>query len=200
ARGLAPLPGAGAWQRTWPDQAARVQSGHGPVWRVAAAPGEWNLRLRPRRRAAAAAAVRVFLSEQAAAVADGRHWAHQATYWLYHAASTDLRVALPEGATVLGITVDGAAVTALQPGANSLALWLPLPGASPATAATPNVGWQRRPRARWGVGPLCWTGTRTGRHWSLPSRTTAARTGRPLANGCGSYGSATGSWPRRRRG
>jgi hypothetical protein len=87
---------------------------------------DWKLRLVPRDRPAAPAAVRVFLAEQTAAVADGRRWLHGAVWWLRHEAHTDLSVALPAAARVVAVTLDGAEVAPLQPGPERL--WLPLPG------------------------------------------------------------------------
>lgn len=142
ARGLAAVP---AGPRPGPDlpaagraEAARLQGDGGTLWKVE--DGGWGLRLLPRRRPAGAA-VRVALTERASAVVDGRHWAHEAVVWLYHEANTDLNVALPEGARVLGVTVDGLAVTPLQ--ATAEGLWLPLPGAAGARCV----------RLRWAFDP-----------------------------------------------
>jgi hypothetical protein len=111
----------------------------GTLWKVAGP--DWGLRLLPRRRPEGEEPVRVALTECAAAVADGRHWLHEAVLWLYHEANTDLNVALPPGAHVLGVTVDGLAVTPLQASEDSL--WVPLPGAAGA----------RRVRLRWAYDP-----------------------------------------------
>jgi hypothetical protein len=129
----APLPAAGR------AEAARLLGEGGGLWKVAG-PG-WGLRLLPRRRPEGEAPVRVALTERASAVVDGRHWLHEAVLWLYHEANTDLNVALPPQARVLGVTVDGLAVTPLQASADSL--WVPLPGAAGA----------RRVRLRWAYDP-----------------------------------------------
>jgi hypothetical protein len=98
----------------------------GSLWKVE---GErWDLRLVPRSRAAGEAPLRVFLTECLSAVVDGGRWAHEASYWLYHDANVDLTVSLPRGGRVLGVTVDGLAVTPLQPSIDRL--WIPLPGAA----------------------------------------------------------------------
>jgi hypothetical protein len=112
-----------AVQRAWPEETDRLK-GAGAAWRVTGK--DWGLRLAPRQRADVPAPVRVFLAEHAAAVPDGRGWLHEACYRLYHAAGADLRVRLPAGAAVRGVTVDGSVVTPLvaEPGT----LWVPLPG------------------------------------------------------------------------
>ena len=83
---------------------------------------DWALRLLPRPRPEGAA-VRVALTERASAVVDGRRWVHEAVVWLYHEANTDLNVSLPEGARVLGVTVDGLAVTPLQASGSYSRCW-----------------------------------------------------------------------------
>jgi hypothetical protein len=122
-RGLTAVPEAVVpplWNKNLPQ-------GPRTLWKIA--PGQQgNLRVVPRSRAAAPAQVQVCLTEHSAAVLDGRHWLHQATYWLYHEASTDLGVTLPEGATIVGVDVDGTEITALQPEPGARSLWLPLPG------------------------------------------------------------------------
>ena len=111
--------------------------------------------------------MRVALTERALAVVDGRHWVHEEVLWLYHEANTDLNVALPPGARVLGVTVDGLAVTRLQASEDSL--WVPLPGA--AGACRVRLRWAydpdaealdrprlQRPRPRDATdGPVVWT-------------------------------------------
>jgi hypothetical protein len=128
AHGLAEVKDPAGVLRRWPEAARLLREGGG-VWKVAAA-DDWGLRLLPGDRTGEPAPVRVFLTEQAARVADGRHWVHEATYWLYHEGTSDLGVTLPEGAEVLGAAVDGADVTPLQPDRGSTSLWLPLPGGS----------------------------------------------------------------------
>jgi hypothetical protein len=130
ARGMPDVPAAGR------AEAARLQEEGGTLWKIEDG-ADWTLRLRPRPRPSGEAPVRVALTERVSAVVDGRRWAHEAIVWLYHEANTDLHVALPEEAHVLGVTVDGAAVTPLQASADGL--WVPLPG-------TPGA---RRVRLRW---------------------------------------------------
>jgi hypothetical protein len=127
AEGLAALadPAALTAARGGPEWAkAAKQAAAGRVWRVQAE--GWKLRLLPRERPAGPGAVRVFLAEQTAAVADGRRWLHRAEWWLRHEAHTDLSVALPAAARVLAVSLDGAEVAPVQPGPQRL--WLPLPG------------------------------------------------------------------------
>jgi hypothetical protein len=104
--------------------AERVRRTEGAVWQVRGP--DWGLRLLPRDREAGPAPVRVFLAEHAAAVVDGRRWLHETVYWLRHEAHTDLRASFPEGAEVVGVSVDGREVAPLQSGPGRL--WLPLPG------------------------------------------------------------------------
>jgi hypothetical protein len=134
AFGLTAVPEAAVVLRPWPREAERLRRSGGSVWKVGA--GDWGLRLRPRYRVAEVAGVQVFLAEYGAAVVDGRSWVHQATYWLYHEASTDMNVTLPEGARALTVTVNGVGIAPLQKGTS---LWLPLPGGAGV----------RRVRLRW---------------------------------------------------
>jgi hypothetical protein len=109
--------------RDWPAEANHLRMSGGQVWKVAR--GEWTLRLRP-RLGGEAGPVRVLLADHTAAVADGRHWLHEATYWIEHGANADLNVLLPRPGTVVAVAVDGVEVAPLQPGRRQL--WLPLPG------------------------------------------------------------------------
>jgi hypothetical protein len=117
--------------RPWPGEAKRLRELSGRLWKVTAP--DWDLVLVPRRRPSSAAAVQVFLTEQAAAVVDGQRWAHQATFWLFHEANTDLRLTLPAGALwPPAVTVDSVPVTPLPPEPQGSAFWLPLSaGAGP---------------------------------------------------------------------
>jgi hypothetical protein len=168
ARGLAAVKNPANVLRPWPEAARRLRGGGSGVWKVAAADDDWGLRLLPRDRAGGPVPVQVFLTELTARVPDGRHWVHESTCWLYHEGTSDLSVTLPEGAAVLGATVDGADVTPLQPDPRSASLWLPLPGGTGArrvclrwafreveTLDRPNL---ERPRLG-GVadGPVMWT-------------------------------------------
>jgi hypothetical protein len=68
----------------------------------------------------------VLLAERSAAVADQRHWLHEAVWWLWQERPADLTVRLPAAARVVAVTVDGTGRTVLQPEPDSL--WLPLAG------------------------------------------------------------------------
>lgn len=108
------------------EETERIRHGGGSAWKVEG--DDWGLRLLARARAVGPSPVRVFLAEQSAAVIDGRRWAHEATYWLYHESNTDLNVVLPAEATVVTAAIDGREVVPLQPSPDRL--WLPLPGAT----------------------------------------------------------------------
>jgi hypothetical protein len=110
--------------RPWPAVAEGVRQTEGAAWRVQGP--DWGLRLLPQDRLGSPRPVRVFLAEHAAAVVDGRRWLHETVYWLRHEARTDLRASFPEGAEVVGVSVDGREVAPLQSGPGRL--WLPLPG------------------------------------------------------------------------
>jgi hypothetical protein len=98
-------------------------AGKADAWRIRT--DRWQLRLRP-QPAATAAPVRMFLAEQAATVADGRRWIHEATYGLYAEAGANLRVDLPDSAAVLAVYVDGGNPTFRQPEPGQL--WITLAG------------------------------------------------------------------------
>jgi hypothetical protein len=123
-RGLRPVPKAAADLHRWPAEAELIRR-EGAVWKVEAA--DWQLALVP-RPAAVSAAVTVLLAEQAAAVADGRHWLHEAVFTLAAEGGADLHVSLPEGARLLAAELDGGPVAPRQTGPQSL--WLPLPGSA----------------------------------------------------------------------
>jgi hypothetical protein len=106
---------------TWPGEAKRLRGA--AAWQVTAA--DWRLRLHVRERSGETG-VRVFLTEQAAAVLDGRRWLHEVVYWLRHEVNTDLNVTFPADAEVVAVSVDGVEVAPLQPDLRRL--WLPLPG------------------------------------------------------------------------
>jgi hypothetical protein len=124
AVGLAAVAPTSSELQPWPRDAERLRRAGGTAWKVTS--DDWRLRLRSRLENIRPAPVQVFLTEHAAAVADGRRWSHTATYWLYHDAGADLSVVLPPGASVLSVIVDGLSVPPLQPGAERL--WLPLAG------------------------------------------------------------------------
>lgn len=109
--------------KLWSAEADRVRKA-GQLFRIEA--GNWGPRLLLRSRPGGTNPVQLFLTEQTSSVVDGQHWSHQAVYWLYHDASTDLTVQLPEGANLVGVTIDAMPVTPLQPSPQHL--WLPLPG------------------------------------------------------------------------
>jgi hypothetical protein len=104
------------------------------AWRIQAEP--WQLRLRP-RPPADSARVRWFLAEQSAALADGRRWVHEAAYWFFGENAADLRLELPEGASVLAVSIDGVSEIPHHTGPGQL--WLSLPGGAGA----------RQLRVRW---------------------------------------------------
>jgi hypothetical protein len=132
--GLEPLAGEAADRAlsSWPHAMQRQRQVGGWVWQIAS--DRWRLRLQPRPVAARITPVQVFLTEQAAALMDDRRWLHQATYWLFHEAGTELQVRLPAGARLLAVAIDGAAVPPLQPSSGHL--WLPLPGGAGARRVT----------------------------------------------------------------
>ncbi|MBV9125194.1 MAG: hypothetical protein JO112_17700, partial [Planctomycetes bacterium] len=137
-RGLQAVPEPAQALAAWPAEAEEVQR-TGQAWKVTAA--DWQLRLSPHYPSGGTMPVRIFLAEQAATLVDGRHWVHQATYWLYQETGTNLSVLLPAGASVLSLDIDGMDVTPLQPQAEHL--WLPLPG--PGGACTVHLRWMFSP-------------------------------------------------------
>jgi hypothetical protein len=108
----------------------------------------------------------VLLAERSAALADQRRWLHEAVWWLWQERPADLMVRLPAAAQIVGLTVNDAERTPLQPGADSL--WLPLPGRpglqrvrlrwlyrTPEPLEQPDLAW---PRLEGGQpGPVLWT-------------------------------------------
>jgi hypothetical protein len=139
--GLSMVPDVTAALVGWPNEAARLRGAAVALWKLPAEPlprdletraAAWRLRLLPRDRERPAEAVQVFLGEQTALVADGRHWLHEATYWLRHEANAEMNVVLPAPGRVVAASLDGIAVAPLQP--EPTRLWLPLP---------------RRPGVRW---------------------------------------------------
>src|SRR5207248_9868267 len=136
---LESVPDAVAALAPWSREANRVRRAGGSVWRVMG--GDWQLRLSPQFQPGANTPVQLIFTERSAHVVDGRHWLLQAIYWLRHEANTDLAVALPDGATLLGVAIDDVEGPPSQPERGRL--WLPLPG----TAGT------RRVRLRWSLAP-----------------------------------------------
>jgi hypothetical protein len=110
----------------WPAVADSLRRWGGTVWKIDAL--NWKLRLRTDFPLVEPSPARVLLEEQAAAVLDGRHWLHQATYWLYQESGTHLGILLPNGATLRMASLDGSEITPLQAGSDRL--WLPLSGGS----------------------------------------------------------------------
>ena len=132
--GLTAVADADGALTAWSDEAMRLKGMPLTLWKapveallrdVEKRPPTWRVRLVPRDRERPAEAVQVFLSEQSALVADGRHWLHEATYWLRHEANAELNVVLPAPGRVVAASIDGAAVAPLQP--EPTRLWLPLP-------------------------------------------------------------------------
>jgi hypothetical protein len=108
----------------WAMEKARLQNGKFSFYR--AIERDWSLTLSQRSVSSPARALQVLLSDHVATILDGQRWTHQATYWVYHEANTDLSFSLPAGASVLAVAVDGVEVTPLEPSADRL--WVPLAG------------------------------------------------------------------------
>ncbi|MBL8797835.1 MAG: hypothetical protein JNM56_28315 [Planctomycetia bacterium] len=166
-------------QPSWPGEAERLRKAGGQAWRVLG--NDWRLRLRLRSAPPRTGTVKVFLTERAAVVADGQRWQHQAVYWLWHEAGSDLNLSLPAGAALLGVAIDGVGVPPLQPSTDRL--WLPLPGGAGIRKVLltwnyppgqedleqPNLAGPKLESV--GVGPTIWTvalpvGFQSGRRWS----------------------------------
>jgi hypothetical protein len=118
----------------WPQEAERLKSSVATLWKLPAerlprdadpSPAPWKLRLWPRDRERPTETIQVFLAEQQAAVADGRHWLHEAAYWLRHEANAELTVVLPGAGRLVGASLDGVQVAPVQ--SEPTRLWLPLP-------------------------------------------------------------------------
>jgi hypothetical protein len=137
ARGVVRLPVRHP-ERLSPVAEAAQRSG-AAVWAVQTE--EWHMQLRSRSPASPSAAVQVFLVEQQAAVVDGHHWLHQAAYWICHPTGTEFSFSLPEGAHLVGLTLDDQEVAPLRP--DPAQVWLPLPG-------SPNL---RCLQVRWSYDP-----------------------------------------------
>jgi hypothetical protein len=105
----------------WSDPLRRRASSY---WRVAAE--NWNLKLLLVQETAPSPSVQMLLAEQECSIPDGRRWIHESTIWLYHEANTDVTVLMPTGSRLLGLSVDDASMTPLQPAPGRL--WVPLPG------------------------------------------------------------------------
>jgi hypothetical protein len=129
ADGLSAVEAPAIALKNWPNEADRLRISGGQVWKVAR--DEWTLRLRP-RSGAGAGPVRVLLADSTAALADGRHWLHEAVYWVRHGPNTDLNLLLPQPGTVVAVSVDGGDVAPLQP--EPRRVWVPLPGRAGARA------------------------------------------------------------------
>jgi hypothetical protein len=121
--GLTAVDSPAAALADWPADANQLRLVGGQAWKVAR--DDWTMRLRPRGGAGAGPVV-VFLADQTVALADGRHWLHEAVYWVRHGPNTDLNVILPKPGSVVAVSVDGVDVAPLQP--ERRRLWLPLPG------------------------------------------------------------------------
>jgi hypothetical protein len=126
--------------KDWPADVARWRTSGAQAWRVAR--DDWSLRIRA-RSGPETGPVRVVLADHTTAVADGRHWLHEAVYWVRHGANTDLNIVLPKPGTVVAVAVDGIDVAPLQP--EQRRLWLPLPG-RPGVRAV-RVRWRYDPAA-----------------------------------------------------
>jgi hypothetical protein len=119
--GLEPAAEPGRALTDWADPLRRSV---GSAWRVTGE--DWRLNLVAPTQGPDTPAAQLVLADFESAVADGRHWLYQATYWIYHGANTDLTVILPSGAHLLTLAVDQTALTPLQPAPGRL--WVPLPG------------------------------------------------------------------------
>jgi hypothetical protein len=104
-RGLVPLNKPPPQSRLWKDFSGRRGERLSGMWTIAS--DQWQLRIL-QRPATTTRQLAVLLDEQSAAVADGRRWLHQAVYWLYLEAATDLRIDLPAAAAAVALAVDGA--------------------------------------------------------------------------------------------
>jgi hypothetical protein len=116
--GLEPAPNAPG---VWADPLGRKAA---TFWRAAAE--NWGLMLHPAQEIAQLQSVRLLLVEQECCLADGRQWIYESTFLLYHEANADLTVLMPGRSRLLGLSVDAAAMTPLQPAPGRL--WVPLPG------------------------------------------------------------------------
>jgi hypothetical protein len=136
-RGLKAVKDPAQALKDWPPAAGGLRH-FGAVWQATAP--DWRLRLRP-TGVVDEPPVRVVLLERSSAVADGRDWLHEAAYLLDARRGAGLRFALPAGAVLIDVEIDGHAVTPGQPAPGRL--WLPLAeGAGP-----------QRVRLRWKYGP-----------------------------------------------
>ena len=120
-QGLAPVQDVPEQLAKWPAEAKRVLQ-EGTAWRITRA--DWDLQI-TRRLAPIAAGVQVLLAEQEAALADDGRWMHQATFLLFAKTSTDVHLALPQGARLLALAVDDQPVSARHATAENLSLSLP---------------------------------------------------------------------------
>jgi hypothetical protein len=120
SRGLRAVKDPAAALRDWPADAVNLGR-RGALWQAAA--GDWRLRLRP-AAPADEPPVRILLEERTAAVADGRHWLHEASYLLYARRGAGLRFALPAGAVLVGADIDRRPAAPGRPAAEHV--WLPL--------------------------------------------------------------------------
>jgi hypothetical protein len=124
-RGLQLVSNLAPLQKLWPGEMERVRRA-GSLWQIQSK--DWQFRMVSASFAESGAAVQVFLTEQADSIADGQHWVHQTTHWLYHDSAMDLTVLLPDKARILAVALDETEVTPLQPEPNRL--WLPLSGSA----------------------------------------------------------------------
>jgi hypothetical protein len=119
--GLEPALNAPRALGVWADPLRREAA---TAWRVTA--DDARLMLRLPAPSARTPAPQLLLAEQECAVVDGRHWAYETTFWIYHEANTDVTVVLPAHSRLFAVAVDDAGVTPLQPAPGRL--WVPLPG------------------------------------------------------------------------
>jgi hypothetical protein len=126
----------GEVESAWPSEKPRLQTGKLSFWKVT--DKEWNLSFTPPAIAIARKSLHVVLIEHSAAVVDGAHWRHDATYWIRHGNQSDIGFRLPDGTRLLALAVDGHDATVLQPAADRL--WIPLSGGTGASRV--DVRWE----------------------------------------------------------
>jgi hypothetical protein len=122
AKGLAQVTNVAGELPWWPAEADAIRRA-GTAWKVIEE--AWRLSLAP--QAPLLAPVQLLSVEQEAALGDGQRWIHQASYLLV-GGPADLRLHLPAGARLLGLTLDGKSLPSRQPTPESL--WIGLPGTS----------------------------------------------------------------------
>ncbi len=142
-QGLVPVQNALRELSLWPGEAQRIQK-QGRAWRVQDA--DWSMHLGI-RSAVATPAVQVMLAEERVYLADGQRWIHQADFLLATHGETDLPLALPAGAQLLGLTLDDQPVAVRPAGVHHY--WVPVGWAFGRTCRPLRVGGLSRERKLW---------------------------------------------------